>query len=128
MTSMPGAVMCAPMRYTNSARSVKPILDFSSGVLNRFEIAAAAFPCAMLLLDAASSRDNLLPDRCAHLDAAHRDRAGELAVGEQLRWPLPRADEPHLGERLRRDFRSLRQTVQVLQPDDLVLDAERVRE
>src|SRR5512146_2466230 len=110
---MPGAVMCAPTRYTTRHSSVKPIRDFSSGVLNRLAIAVAGllWLCAMLLLDAASGRDNLLANGRADLHARHRDRARDLAIGQQLGRPLALANESGRGQRFHRDLGAFRQAV-----------------
>src|SRR5688572_25740854 len=109
-------------------RSVKRIFCFSSGVRNRLPTAAAGLVCAMLRLDAASRRENLLPGRRAHLDAAHRHGTRELAVGQHLRRTLPAMHPALLGQRFLRHLGPLGPAVQRFQGNDLMLDAELVRE
>src|SRR5688500_4712807 len=82
----------------------------------------------MLRLDAASSRENLLPGRGAHLDAAHRHRTRELAVREHLRRTLPAMHPALFGERFLRHFGPLGPVVQCIQGNDLMLHAKLVRE
>src|SRR5688572_16271447 len=93
-----------------------------------FASAAAGLACAMLVLDAASGRHDLLARAGAHLQPAHGDRALDPAVGEHLRRPLAGADDARLDERLRRRLGALGQPLQVLEPHQLVGDAERVGE
>src|SRR5687768_4066507 len=109
-------------------RSVKRMRSFSSGVRKMFPTAAAGFVCAMLLLDAAPGRDNLLTGPGADLQPADRDGAADLAVGEDLRRTLGGANDAGLGERFARDLRARRDALEVGQPDDLLRLAERVRE
>src|SRR6516225_7022870 len=82
----------------------------------------------MLLLDAAARRLDRGAPRGAHLHAAHGERARHLAVREELRRPLRRADQPCLRERLARDLRARRELPEVTEAHDLVLHPERVRE
>src|SRR4051812_15236644 len=91
-----------------------------------FWTACAGLVWAMLLLDAASGRDNLVTRAGAHLDAAHRDRLADLAVGEHLDRALAQVNEPRLGQRLRRDL--ARHTGEIGERDNLVLHAEHVGE
>src|SRR5215472_3851638 len=111
-----------------SARSVKPIFDFSSGVLKMPWIAPTGFASAMLLLDAAARRLDRGASRGAHLHAAHGERARHFPVREELRRPLRRADQPRLRERLARDLRTLRQLAEIAEPHDLMVHPERIRE
>src|SRR5688572_8584889 len=109
-------------------RSVKRIFCFSSGVRNRLPTAAAGLVCAMLGLDAASRRENLLPSRRAHLDAAHRHGTRELAVGKHFGRTLPAMHPALLGKRFLRHLGSLGPMVQCIQGNDLVLHAKLIGE
>src|SRR5688500_3004431 len=90
-----------------------------------FLTAVAALGCAILLLDAASGRDDLLPRRGAGLHAANGHGVRDLAIGEQLRRALPRADEARLEQGL---GIHIAQVGELAQANDLGLLAERVRE
>src|SRR5256885_13729766 len=63
-----------------------------------------AAPLSPLLWPAPPGRHDLVARRGAHLHAAHRHRARELAVREQLDLAVIAPNEPRLGERFRRDF------------------------
>src|SRR6478609_451821 len=131
-TSTPGAVMCAPIRYTNRHRSVKRILSFSSGVFITLLTACAAWFWAMmapggaaLLLDRATSGDDRLTRLGADLEATHRDRRRDFAVRQHLHRTLA----PHetrgaqaVGRHLAPDLREL------VEADDARLLAEGVGE
>src|SRR6476659_4873815 len=131
-TSTPGAVMCAPIRYTNRHRSVKRILSFSSGVFITLFTACAALFWAMmapggaaLLLDRAAGGDDRLAGLGADLEAAHRDRRRDFAVRQHLH----RTVAPHepcgtqaVGRDLALDLREL------VEADDVRLLAERIGE
>src|SRR6185312_591023 len=127
--SMPGAVMCEPTRKMINASSVKPIRDFSSGVLKMLLTSwAAALSCAMSVLDAASGRDNTVTHRCAHADAADGHRARERAVRQQLGGAFTLSDQSRLDEHVGRDLVFRRQLVDVTQVHDLRLHPEWIGE
>src|SRR6185312_2574276 len=127
--SMPGAVMCEPTRKMINASSVKPIRDFSSGVLKMLLTSwAAAFSCAMSVLDAASGRDNTLTHRRAHPDPADRHGARQRAVGQQLGRSLPLPDQSRLDEDVGRDVVLRLQIIDVTQVHDLRLHPEWIGE
>src|SRR5688500_12279711 len=90
-----------------------------------FLTAVAALGCAILLLDAASGRDDLLPRRGARLHAPNGHGMCDVPVRQELRRALSGADEPRGEQRLRRHFRQIGELVQ---SDELTLLAERVRE
>src|SRR4051812_43065622 len=114
-------------------RSVKRILSFSSGVRKMFETAVAALLCAMtvllggaaLLLDRAARGDDRLTGRCADLEAAHRDRLRQLAVGQHLHRSLT-LHEARRAERIGCHL-ALEQR-ELVEPDDVRFLAERVGE
>src|SRR5579872_568762 len=112
-----------------NASSVKPIRDFSSGVLKTLLTSwAAAFSCAMSVLDAASGRDNTVTHRRAHPDAADGHRARERAVRQQLGGSLALPDQSRLDEHVGRDLVFRRQLVDVTQVHDLRLHPEWIGE
>src|SRR5688500_17996731 len=90
-----------------------------------FLTAVAALGCAILLLDAASGRDDLLPRRGAGLHAPYGHGMADVTVRQQLRRTLARADQPRGEQRLRRHLTEIRQLVE---PHELRLLAERIRE
>src|SRR5688500_14360345 len=92
-----------------------------------FATAAAAFGCAMSVLYAAPGRQAFLKRAIAHLHTANGNRLRHVAVGEQLRRTLARANQSRLDERLRRDFVAAH-VLQVAETHDLMLRAERVGE
>src|SRR6476661_2719569 len=114
-------------------RSVKTILSFSSGVLKTFETAWAALFWAMrvllggaaLLLDLAARGDDHLAGGCADLQAAHRDRLRELAVGQHLHRSLT-LHQPGRAQRIGRHL-AIEQR-ELVETDDVRFLAERVRE
>src|SRR5688500_16256099 len=82
----------------------------------------------MLLLDAASGRFDLRACAGAHLHAANGYGARQIAICQHFGRTLSLADQPDVGERLLGYFHSLGQTVEIVQPNDLVLDAKDIRE
>src|SRR6266545_5635418 len=93
-----------------------------------FWTADAALFCAMLLLDAAPGRFDLRACASAHLDAANGDGARQIAICQHLGRTLSLVDQSDVGQRLLSYFHSLGQTVQIVQPNDLMLDAKDIRE
>src|SRR5687768_13294595 len=82
----------------------------------------------MLLLDAASGRFDLRACAGAHLHAANGYGARQIAICQHLGRTLSLVDQPDVSERLLGNFHSLGQTIQIVQPNDLVLDAKDIRE
>jgi hypothetical protein len=82
----------------------------------------------MLLLYAASGRDNFLTCRCTHLDTTKSHSAGRFTIGQQLCRSLPLADDSGILQRFLGDFRSFRQAIEIAEPDNLMLDAKDIRE
>src|SRR5688572_23140034 len=94
-----------------------------------FWTAAAGLFCAILLLDAASGRFDLLACAGAHADAANGYGAREIAIGKHLCRTLAGADESRLHEGFPGDFRTLGHTaLEVAQTNDLMLDPKDIRE
>src|SRR5262249_43781643 len=81
---------------------------------------------SVLLLDAASGRDNLLTSAGADLEALHRHRLRDLAVREHFHRALVDPNEPGRGERLTRHLAT--QGRQIVEPHDLVVLMEVIRE
>src|SRR5687767_5755559 len=92
-----------------------------------FATAAAAFGCAISVLYAAPGRKDFLARAIAHAHAANSHRLLDLAVGQQLRRALARANQSRFRERLSRDFLPAN-VLEVAEAHDLVLDAERILE
>src|SRR6188474_2855588 len=128
MTSTPGTVMCAPMRYSTRHRKVKVIFCHSSGVRYMFWTAEAALFCAMLLLDAAPGRFDLCACASTHPDTANGDGARQIAICQHLGRTLSLVDQSDVGKSLLGHFHSLGQTVEIVQPNDLMLNAKDIRE
>src|SRR6476661_4139128 len=82
----------------------------------------------MLLLDSASGRFDLRSCASAHLHAAYCDGARYLAICEYLRRAFPPMNQADLDQSLGRHFHSFRQTAQLVQPDNLMLNAKDIRE
>src|SRR5688572_6349109 len=93
-----------------------------------FATAAAGLACAMLLLDAASGRNDLVTRRGAHLHTADGDRIGDCAVRKELRRTLTSPDHSCGSQRLLCNLCSCRYALQVVQANDLMLDPEGARE
>src|SRR5581483_9373218 len=81
---------------------------------------------SLLLLDAASGRDNLLTSAGADLQPTHRHRLRDFAVREHFDRAFVLVDEPRLDERLAGDLAA--QLGQLVQTDDLIVLAERIGE
>src|SRR5687767_405660 len=107
-------------------RNVNLILSHSSGVLTMFWTTSAGLACAISVLDAAARRDDLLTRAGAHLDAAQRHWARDLAVGEHLHGSIL-SDHAGCDQALRRDL-ALANASQIAETHDLVGDAERIGE
>src|SRR5438309_10268507 len=87
---------------------------------------SARSPQLSALFDAATGGDDLLACRRAPLQAAHRHRLLQTAVGEQLDLAMIAPDEPRFRERLRRH-----RTVhlrEIVETNHLGVDAEWVGE
>jgi hypothetical protein len=82
----------------------------------------------MLLLDSASGRFDLRSCASAHLHAAYCNGARYLAICEYLRRAFPPMNQADLDQSLGRYFHSFRQTAQVVQPNNLMLNAKDIRE
>src|SRR5829696_2735964 len=93
-----------------------------------FWTAEAALFCAMLLLDAASGRFDLCACASTHSDTANGDGARQIAICQHLCRTFSLMDQPDVGESLLSHFHSLGQTVEIVQPNDLMLNAKDIRE
>src|SRR5688500_19223575 len=94
-----------------------------------FWTAAAGLFCAILLLDAAPGRFDLLPRARAHPDSANRDCARQIAICEHLCRAFPRLDQSRLEERLSRHLGPARPALpEIAQTNDLVLDPKDIAE
>jgi hypothetical protein len=85
--------------------------------------------CAILLLDAAAGRFDLLARTRAHLDTANSHGAIQIAIGKHLCRAFPGSDQPSLNQRISRDFSAGWKTLlEVAQTNDLMLDPKDIRE
>src|SRR5688572_10531229 len=90
-----------------------------------FWTAAAGLFCAILLLDAASGRFDLLTRARAHPDSANCHGARQITICKHLCRALACADEAGLDQRLRRHFGAFRHaSLEIAQTNDLMLNAK----
>src|SRR6266481_2105549 len=82
----------------------------------------------MLLLDAASGRFDLLSGSGAHFDAANRDGPVDFAIREHFSRTFSFVNQSELGERLLGYVHSLGQPREIVQSNDLMLNAKDIRE
>jgi hypothetical protein len=82
----------------------------------------------MLLLDPASGRFDLLSCASAHLHAANCHSARNLAICEYFRRAFSPMNQADFDESLRRHFHSFGQSAQIVQPNNLMLNAKDIRE
>jgi hypothetical protein len=81
-----------------------------------------------LVLYPASGRFDFLPSAGAHLDSAHGHALCGVSVREKLGGSLSFADQSRFGQSLLRHFSALRQSGQIVEPDDLILYTKDIRE
>src|SRR5690349_19759694 len=82
----------------------------------------------MLLLDAASGRFDLLSRSGAHLHAANRDGPVYFAIRENFCRTLSFVNQSELSERLLSYVHSSGKPREIIQSNNLVLDAKDIRE
>jgi hypothetical protein len=82
----------------------------------------------MLLLDAASGRLDLLSGSGAHLHAANCDRPVELTIREHFCRTLSFVNQSELSQRLLSYVNSLGKPREIIQSNDLMLNAKDIRE
>src|SRR5688500_6398638 len=103
--SMPGSVMCAPIRSRTSTPSVKRIFRRSSGILKRFGTCGVATDLALLLAanaDRAAGRLDRLAGGRAERVGLDRHRARQAALGQHLHRAAVGIDETQRGQPLER--------------------------
>src|SRR6476660_1831109 len=94
-----------------------------------FWTAAAGLFCAILLLDAAAGRFDLLARTRAHLDSADGYCTRQITICEHLCRTLTCCNQSSLNESVSRDFCSCRKTLlQIAQTNDLMLDTKDISE
>src|SRR6478672_870354 len=94
-----------------------------------FWTAAAGLFCAILLLDAAAGRFDLLARTRAHLDSADGYCTRQITISEHLCRTFTCRNESSLNESVSRYFRSLRKTLlEIAQTNDLVLNTKDISE
>jgi hypothetical protein len=87
-----------------------------------FWTAAAGLFCAILLLDAAPGRFDLLACTRAHFQSANGHGAREIAICKHLCRAFARVDETRRNERISRDFGILwHALLEIAQTNDLML-------
>jgi hypothetical protein len=85
--------------------------------------------CAILLLDAAAGRFDLLARTRAHLDTANGYGAIQITIGKHLCRAFPGSDQSSQNQRISRDFGSGRKALlEIAQTNDLMLDPKDIRE
>jgi len=82
----------------------------------------------MLLLDAASGRFDLLSSSGAHLHAANCDGPVHFAIREHFGRTLSLVNQSDFGERLLGYVHSLGKAREIVQSNDLMLNAKDIRE
>src|SRR5215510_12653087 len=124
-TLTPGAMMCAPIRYTRIAMSVNVSFRLSSSSIPR--LGTCTFGVVTLRLDGTAGRLDLGLGRRGHGDSPDRECPRRVARAKEFNRGAGLLDQARARQRVRRHLTAL-ELLELAEIDHLGHDLERVRE